>query len=91
MAHIAYYGEDLQDTQEKTKMVLTLNQLIDHNLKLADSYIDLKTVGWKSYSEALNQYTFGFFSKQLKNMDESVENMAKEMKSVYRPLRGVCK
>jgi hypothetical protein len=90
MSHIPYFGEDLPNTQEKKEMILNLNQLIDHNVKMVDEFIDLKTVGWKSYSKALNQYTFGFYATQLKNMDESVENMAKEMKSVMRPMRGVC-
>ena len=91
MAHIAYYGEDLQHTQEKKSMILNLNQFISHNIDMVDSFIDLKTQGWKSYSKALNQYTFGFYKQQLDNMDESVVNMAKEMKSVMRPMRGVCK
>jgi hypothetical protein len=91
MAHIPYYGEDLQHTQEKKKMVYNFNQLVEHNVKMMDAFIDLKTEGWKSYSKALNQYTFNFFSTQLKNMDGSVENMASEMKGVFKPFRGVCK
>lgn len=91
MSHIPYYGEDLQHTQEKEKMVLNLNQLIDHNLKMHDAFIDLKVEGWKSYSKALNQYTFNFFAAQLKNIDESIENIGNEMKGVYKPFRGVCK
>jgi hypothetical protein len=91
MAHIPYYGEDLQYTQEKKKMVLNFNQLINHNLKMQDAFIDLKVEGWKSYSKALNQYTFNFFGDQLKNMDKSVETMANDIKEIYRPFRGVCK
>lgn len=91
MAHVPYYGEDLQDTQEKKKMVLNFNQLLEHNLKMHDAFVDLKIAGWKSYSKALNQYTFNFFAEQLKNMDKSVENMAGEMKGIYKPFRGVCK
>lgn len=89
MAHIPYYGEDLQHTQEK-EMILNLNQLVEHNVDMVDSFIDLKTTGWKSYSKALNQYTFGFYAKQLKSMDESVESIANTMKSAMRPIRGVC-
>lgn len=91
MAHVPYYGEDLQHTQEKKKMVFNLNQLVEHNVKMMDAFIDLKNEGWKSYSKALNQYTFNFFSTQLKNMDESVETMASEMKGMMKPFRGVCK
>ena len=90
MAHVPYYGEDLQNTQEK-KMVFNLNQLVDHNVKMVEAFIDLKTVGWKSYSQALNHYTFNFFSKQLQSMDESVEKMSVEMKGTMKPFRGVCK
>jgi hypothetical protein len=91
MAHIPYYGEDISNTQEKNKMVLNFNQLVEHNVKMMDAFIDLKTEGWKSYSKALNQYTFNFFGTQLKNMDDSVENMASEMKGIFGPFRGVCK
>lgn len=91
MAHIPYYGEDLQHTQEKKKMVLNFNQLINHNLKMHDAFIDLKVQGWKSYSKALNQYTFNFFGDQIKNMDKSVETMANDIKEIYTPFRGVCK
>ena len=91
MAHVPYYGEDLQDTQEKKKMVFNFNQLVEHNVKMMDAFIDLKTEGWKSYSKALNQYTFNFFTTQLKNMDESVEKMSSEMKGVMKPSRAVCK
>lgn len=90
MAHIPYYGEELQHTQEKKKMVYNYNQLIDHNVKMAEAFIDLKNTGWKSYSTALNQYTFGFYAKQLKTMDESVEALANNMKSALRTPRGVC-
>ena len=90
MAHIPYYGEDLQHTQEKKSMILNYNQLIEHNVKMADSFIDLKNTGWKSYSKALNQYTFGFYSKQIEAMDETVDTMAKTMKTAIRPIRGVC-
>ena len=91
MAHIPYYGEDLQHTQEKKKMVYNFNQLVEHNVKMYDAFIDLKNTGWKSYSKALNQYTFGFYAKQLKTIDESVEKMATSMKAVVRPAQGVCK
>jgi hypothetical protein len=91
MAHIPYYGEDLQYTQEKKSMILNLNQLINHNIKMHDAFIDLKVQGWKSYSKALNQYTFNFFTEQLKNVDQSVDNMGQELKDIYRPFRGVCK
>jgi gas vesicle protein len=91
MAHIPYYGEDLRNTQESNKMVYNFNQLINHNLKMYDAFIDLKVEGWKSYSKALNQYTFNFFSDQLKNIDKSVETMASDTKEMYKPFRGVCK
>lgn len=91
MAHIPYYGEDLHHTQEKKKMVFNFNQLIEHNIKMHDAFVDLKLEGWKSYSKALNQYTFNFFADQLKNMDKSVETMSNDMKGIYQPFRGVCK
>lgn len=60
--------------------------LTDHHLKFYDSFVDLKVVGWKSYSKALNDYTKGFHKATLEKLDESVEHMGDTMKSSTRTL-----
>ena len=45
-----------------------------------DSFVDLKTVGWNTYSKALNAYTMNFFKEQLDIMDKAVEQTANAMK-----------
>jgi hypothetical protein len=72
-------------------MIYNQEQLIKHNIKFFDSFIDLKVVGWKSYSKALNEYTFGFFKTSLESTDESIENIGKTMKSTFSTIKGVCK
>lgn len=72
-------------------MIYTLDQLVKHNKKLYDSYIDLKVVGWKSYSQALDVYTFGFFKSQLQDTNKQVEKLASNLKSMTSTLPGVCK
>ena len=86
MAHIPYYGEDITTPCGKIKnkrsnaMILNYKQLIDHNKKFYDSFIDLKVVGWKTYSKSLNTYTMNFFAEQLQTADKTVEEVAKLMK-----------
>jgi hypothetical protein len=72
-------------------MIYNYNQLLENNLKFYDAFIDLKVVGWKTYSKALNEYTKGFFNDQLKKSDETVENLGKTMKTTFSTVRGVCK
>lgn len=72
-------------------MIANANQLVDHQLKLYDAFIDLKVIGWKSYSKALNEYTFGFYKTQLEKTDEMVDETAQRMKAVFPTLKGVCK
>jgi hypothetical protein len=72
-------------------MIYNYDQLIKQNLKFYDAFIDLKVVGWKSYSKALNDYTQGFFKTQLKKSDETVESIGETMKSSFSVMRGVCK
>lgn len=72
-------------------MIYNQEQLIKHNLKFYDAFIDLKVVGWKTYSKALNEYTFGFFKTGLEKTDEAVDNLGETMKSTFSTMRGVCK
>lgn len=72
-------------------MIYNQEQLIKHNLKFYDSFIDLKVVGWKTYSKAMNDYTMGFFKKGLEKADQDVETLGETMKSTVSAMRGVCK
>jgi len=71
-------------------MIYNIDQLIKHNQKFYDSFIDLKVVGWKTYSAALDQYTSGFFKAQLKEADSKVEQLGEAMKKPITII-GVCK
>lgn len=64
-------------------MITNYDQLMKHNKQFYDSFIDLKAAGWKSYSKALNSYTLGYFSAQLKQVDTAVEDLAVQMKNGY--------
>lgn len=57
-----------------------LNNLVDSNIAFANSFVDLKVVGWKSYEKALNAYTYGYYSNQLAKATEGVEKLAETMK-----------
>jgi hypothetical protein len=72
-------------------MIYNQEQLIKHNLKFYDAFIDLKVVGWKTYSKAMNDYTQGFYRTALEKSDESVEALGETMKSTFSVMRGVCK
>lgn len=72
-------------------MILNHEQLVSHNLKFYDAFIDLKVVGWKTYSKALNEYTFGFYKAQLEQSDELVDQLGENMKAVFSKPQGVCK
>lgn len=72
-------------------MIYNQEQLIKHNIKFYDTFIDLKVVGWKTYSKAVNDYTFGFFKDSLDKSDESVEALGEKMKSNFSTMKGICK
>lgn len=72
-------------------MIYNYEQLVKHNLKFYDSFVDLKVTGWKSYTKALNEYTQGFFKTQLEKSDEQIEVLGETMKSTFSTVRGVCK
>jgi hypothetical protein len=72
-------------------MIYNYDQLIKQNLKLYDTFIDLKVTGWKTYSKAVNEYTQGFFKAQLEKSDESIEKIGNDMKVVFSAMKGVCK
>ena len=61
-------------------MIFNFKQLVQHHKEFWDSFIDLKTVGWKSYSTAFNKYTMNFYKDQIATMDEAVEKTALIMK-----------
>lgn len=72
-------------------MIYNYDQLIKHNLKFYDTFIDLKVTGWKTYSKAMNEYTQGCFKAQLEKSDETVDSLGETMKSSFSAIRGVCK
>jgi hypothetical protein len=72
-------------------MIYNHEQLIKHNLKFYDAFIDLKVDGWKTYSKALNEYTQGFYRTALEKSDKSVEELGETMKSTFSTMRGICK
>jgi hypothetical protein len=72
-------------------MIYNYNQLIEHNLKFYDAFIDLKVIGWKTYSKAVNDYTQGFYNAQLEQSDKLVETLGDNMKSIFSKVKGVCK
>jgi hypothetical protein len=72
-------------------MIYNYDQLISHNLKFYDTFIDLKVVGWKTYSKAMNEYTQGFYRAQLEQSDKLVETLGDNMKSIFSKAKGVCK
>lgn len=85
MAHIPYYGEDVVPTpcgniKRNNTMIFNYNQFVQHNKKFYNDFIDLKVVGWKSYSKSLNTYTMNYFREQLETADSVVEQTAKIMK-----------
>jgi hypothetical protein len=86
MSHIPYYGQPefvstpCGNIKRSKNMITNYKQMLEHNKKFWDSFIDLKTVGWNSYSKAFNAYTMNFFKDQVATMDEIVEKSAKLMK-----------
>lgn len=64
-------------------MIMNYKQLVDHNKKFYDTFVELKVVGWNTYSKALNAYTMNFFKDQLVTMDEAVEKTAMIMKGEF--------
>ena len=72
-------------------MIYNYDQLIKHNLKFYNTFIDLKITGWKTYSNALNEYTQGYFKTQLEKSDEQVKTLGDNMKSVFSTMKGICK
>jgi|TARA_B110000503_G_scaffold112149_1_gene168031 hypothetical protein len=61
-------------------MIFNLNQLMEHNKTFMNTFVDLKVTGWKTYSEALNVYTFNFFKDQVAEMDKAVTKYADTLK-----------
>jgi len=64
-------------------MITNYEQFVKHNKAFYDAFIDLKVVGWKSYSKSLNDYTFNFYKTQMKTLDESVEKLGDIMKGEF--------
>lgn len=64
-------------------MIINFKQLVDHNKTFWDSFVDLKVVGWNTYSKALNAYTMNFYKDQLSTMDEAVVKSGKIMKGEF--------
>lgn len=64
-------------------MIMNFKQLVDHNKKFYDAFVDLKVVGWNTYSEALNAYTMNFYKDQLATMNEAVVKTSQIMKGDF--------
>lgn len=64
-------------------MIINFKQLVDHNKTFWDSFVDLKVVGWNTYSKALNAYTMNFYKDQLSTIDEAVVKSGKIMKGEF--------
>lgn len=58
----------------------TLDAMHKANVDLTKAFIDLKMVGYKSYADALNSYTSGFFKRQLEDSKVAVETLGDNMK-----------
>ena len=65
-------------------MFYTFNQMKDQNAQFMNAFVDLKVVGWKSYADALNSYTNGFFKSQLDSMTSTVETTGDFMKKTIK-------
>lgn len=64
-------------------MITSYEHLVKHNKAFYDAFIDLKVVGWKSYSKALNKYTFNFFKDQMETLDRTVMQIGNTMKGEF--------
>ena len=62
-------------------MIFNLNQLLEHNKTFMNTFVDLKVTGWKTYSTALNAYTFNFFKNQMDEADKAVIKLADTLKN----------
>jgi predicted molibdopterin-dependent oxidoreductase YjgC len=61
-------------------MITNQKQLVNHNKKFLDAFIDLKVAGWDSYVDAFNSYTMNFYKDQMSTMTETVKRTAIIMK-----------
>lgn len=64
-------------------MITSYEQLVKHNKAFHDAFVDLKVVGWKSYSKSLNAYTFNFYKTQLDTLDNAVAQLGDIMKGEF--------
>lgn len=64
-------------------MITSYEQLVKHNKAFYDAFINLKVVGWKSYSKSVNDYTFNFYKTQMKSLDNAVEELGNIMKGEF--------
>lgn len=64
-------------------MITSYEQFVKHNKAFSDAFVDLKVVGWKSYSKAVNAYTFNFLKTQMTSLDNAVEQLGDIMKGEF--------
>ena len=64
-------------------MITNYEQLVKHNKEFIDAFVDLKVVGWNTYSSAINKYTFNFFKTQMNSMDKAVAEFGNIMKGNF--------
>lgn len=62
----------------------TINDVIEKNQQFLCDFINLKREGFLSYTKALNNCTYGFWSPWLKEADQSIINLADHMKLCVR-------
>lgn len=61
-------------------MVYNYDQWLTHNKKFYNDFIELKTVGWGSYIESFNNYTFNFYKSQVNEVDKHMQEVFKKVK-----------
>lgn len=64
-------------------MITNYEKLVKHNKEFIDTFVDLKVVGWNTYSSAINKYTFNFFKTQMNSMDKAVAEFGSIMKGDF--------
>lgn len=62
----------------------TINDLVAKNQQFLCDFIDLKREGFLSYTKALNNYSYFFWSPWLKETDQFIINLADHMKLCVR-------
>jgi hypothetical protein len=73
MAHIPYYGEDADQTTEKTSQI----ELKDKSAKLYTTIVEVETDRCKKYLTAVNNFTESTFDYQIKQATKAIDSLNK--------------